>query len=67
MNIVESEGVSDVEELNRILDHAVNLKAFLKADQRMDMVAQFIAKHFKENVEPLGYKALAPLDAAMSA
>jgi type I restriction enzyme R subunit len=57
LNIVESEGVSDVEELNRILDRAVNLKAFLKSDERVDMVAQFIAKHFKENVEPLGYKA----------
>ncbi len=57
LNIVESEGVSDIEELNRILDRAVNLKAFLKADKRVDMVAQFVAKHFKENVEPLGYKA----------
>ncbi len=57
LNIVESEGVSDVNELNRILDRAVNLKAFLKADDRVEKVAQFVAKHFKENVEPLGYKA----------
>ncbi len=57
LNIVESEGVSDVNELNRILDRAVNLRAFLKADDRVEKVAQFIAKHFKENVEPLGYKA----------
>jgi type I restriction enzyme R subunit len=57
LGIVESEGVSDVEELNRILDRAVNLKAFLKADDRIDKVAQFIAQHFKQNVEPLGYKA----------
>jgi type I restriction enzyme R subunit len=57
LNIVDSEGVSDVEELNRILDRAVNLKAFLKADDRVDRVAKFVAQHFKENVEPLGYKA----------
>lgn len=57
LNIVESEGVSDVNELNRILDRAVNLKAFLKADERVEKVAQFVAKHFRENVEPLGYKA----------
>jgi type I restriction enzyme R subunit len=57
LSIVDSEGVSDIEELNKILDRAVNLKAFLKADKRVDMVAQFVAKHFKENVEPLGYKA----------
>jgi type I restriction enzyme R subunit len=57
LKIVESEGVSDIEDLNRILDRAVNLKAFLKADERVDMVAKFVANHFKENVEPLGYKA----------
>jgi type I restriction enzyme R subunit len=57
LNIVETEGISDIEDLNRILDRAVNLKAFLKADNRVDRVAQFVAKHFRENVEPLGYKA----------
>ncbi len=57
LSLVEAEGVSDVEELNKILDRAVNLKAFLKAKERVEMVAQFVAKHFKENVEPLGYKA----------
>src|ERR1043166_553013 len=55
--LVKDEGVADIEALNHILDRAVNLKAFLKADDRVDMVAQFVAKHFKENVEPLGYKA----------
>jgi hypothetical protein len=55
--IVETEGISDVEDLNRILDRAVNLKALLKADNRVDRVAQFVARHFRENVEPLGYKA----------
>jgi type I restriction enzyme R subunit len=57
LNIKESEGLSDIEELNKILQRAVNLRAFLKASDRIDAVAKFIAKHFKENVEPLGYKA----------
>jgi type I restriction enzyme R subunit len=35
----------------------VNLKTFLKADDRVDKVARFVAKHFRENVEPLGHKA----------
>ncbi|MCL5267110.1 MAG: HsdR family type I site-specific deoxyribonuclease [Bacteroidetes bacterium] len=56
-SIAESEGITDVEDLNRILDRSVKLRAFLKADDRVDMVARFVAKHFKENVEPLGYKA----------
>lgn len=55
--LAESEGISDIEDLNRILDRAVNLRAFLKSDERVDAVAQFVAQHFRENVEPLGYKA----------
>ncbi len=57
LNLAESEGISDVDELNNILEKAVNLKAFLKSHERIDKVACFVAKHFKENVEPLGYKA----------
>ena len=55
--LAESEGISDIEDLNRILDRAVNLRAFLKSDERVDAVARFVARHFRENVEPLGYKA----------
>jgi type I restriction enzyme, R subunit len=55
--LAEAEGVSDVEELNRVLDRAVNLKAFLKADDRVDQVAKFVAEHFVGHVRPLGYKA----------
>jgi len=53
----EAEGISDVEELNSILERAVTLRAFLKADARVTDVARFIAQHFQENVLPLGYKA----------
>jgi type I restriction enzyme R subunit len=57
LSLVETEGISDVDDLNRILDRAVNLKAFLKSSDRVERVAQFIAEHFRNNVEPLGYKA----------
>ena len=43
--------------MNKILDRAVKLKTFLKSADRVDKVAAFIAGHFRENVEPLGYKA----------
>lgn len=55
--LAEAEGVSDVEELNRILDKAVTLKAFLKSEGRIKAVAAFVADHFRANVQPLGYKA----------
>lgn len=55
--LAESEGVTDVEELNKVLDRAVGLRTFLTADDRVEKVAAFVAEHFKENVLPLGYKA----------
>ncbi len=55
--LAETEGVSDIEELNAILQKAVNLRAFLKVPSRIEKVAAFVANHFRENVEPLGYKA----------
>jgi type I restriction enzyme R subunit len=57
LSLAEAEGVSDIEELNRILERAVTLRAFLKSADRVDKAARFIAQHFRENVEPLGYKA----------
>ena len=55
--LAEIEGVTDVDELNKVLDRAVGLRTFLTADDRIEKVAAFVAKHFKENVERLGYKA----------
>lgn len=57
LSLAEAEGVADIDELNRILDRAVNLKNFLKGKQRIEKVAQFVASHYLANVEPLGYKA----------
>src|SRR6185503_543340 len=56
-SLAESEGITDVEELNKVLDRAVGLRAFLTADDRIEKVAAFVAQHFKENVLPLHYKA----------
>ena len=55
--LAEFEGVTDVDELNKVLDRAVGLRTFLTADDRIEKVAAFVAEHFRENVERLGYKA----------
>lgn len=55
--LAETEGIADIEELNKILERAVNLKNFLKGKKRIPKVAQYVADHYRENVEPLGYKA----------
>ena len=57
LTAADAEGVTDVEELNRVLDRAVHLRTFLTADDRVRRVAAFIAEHFRESVDPLGYKA----------
>lgn len=57
LSLVETEGIADIEELNKILDRAVNLKNFLKGRERITQVAGFVASHYRTNVEPLGYKA----------
>lgn len=55
--LMEKEGVTDIDELNKLLEKAVSLKNFLKSKDRVKKVAEFVAKHYKENVEPMGYKA----------
>jgi len=55
--LADSEGVTDIDELNRVLERAVNLRSFLTADDRIEKVAAFVADHFKEHVLPLKYKA----------
>ncbi len=57
LSLAEAEGVADIEELNKILERAVNLKNFLKGKDRICKVAEYVARHYRENVEPLGYKA----------
>ncbi len=57
LDLAEAEGISDFEELNEVLDRAVTLKNMLKNAERMDRVARFVARHFQETIEPMGYKA----------
>ncbi len=55
--LAELEGVSEVEELNRVLDRAVNLRNMLKNSERVEKVAAFVAEHYRTVVAPMGYKA----------
>lgn len=57
LELAESKGVSDFHKLNKILDRAVNLKNMLKNEKRVESVAEYVAKHFKEHIYPMGYKA----------
>jgi type I restriction enzyme R subunit len=56
-SLAETEGIADIEELNKILERAVNLKNFLKGRDRIPKVARYVAGHYRNNVEGLGYKA----------
>ncbi len=53
----ELEGVADIEEINRVLDRAVTLKNMLKNRERVDKITHFVADHFRQYVQPMGYKA----------
>jgi len=57
LTLAQAEGVSDIDDLNRILSKAVNLRNMLKNDERIDKIAAHIADHYTDSVEPLGYKA----------
>jgi len=57
LNLKEAEGVSDIESLNKILEKAVNLRNMLKNKKRIKDVTKYIVEHYKNTVEPLGYKA----------
>ena len=57
LSVAELEGVADVEELDRVLTKAVTLRNMLKSEDRVDRVAAYVAGHFRQHVEPSGYKA----------
>jgi len=57
LSLAEAEGVSEIEELNKVLEKAVTLRNMLKNRDRVDKVARFIADHFRDTIEPMGYKA----------
>ncbi|MEB3168179.1 MAG: HsdR family type I site-specific deoxyribonuclease [Synechococcaceae cyanobacterium] len=57
LSLAAAEGIADIEELNKILERAVNLKTFLKGKPRIRQVARHMLDHYRSTVEPLGYKA----------
>jgi len=57
LELKAAEGMSDVEELNKVLERAVTLRNMLKNKERVEKVAQYVANHFLNTVEPMGYKA----------
>jgi type I restriction enzyme R subunit len=57
LNLAETQGISDIELLNKVLEKAVNLRNMLKNPERRDKVIKYIVDHFKEYIEPMGYKA----------
>ncbi len=57
LELAEAEGVSDIEELNKVLERAVNLRNMLKKPERIEKIAKHVAEHFRDYIEPLGYKA----------
>ena len=57
LGLAELEGVSDVEELNKVLEKAVTLRNMLKKPERVEAVAKFVADHYQSTIEPMGYKA----------
>jgi len=57
LELADLEGVSDIEELNKVLEKAVNLRNMLKNKERVKRIAIHVAEHYREHIEPLGYKA----------
>lgn len=57
LDMAKDEAITDVEALNKILERAVTLRNMLKNKQRVKKVAKFVVEHFKDYVEPMGYKA----------
>jgi type I restriction enzyme R subunit len=57
LDLVDAEGMSDIEDLNRVLEKAVTLRNMLKKRERVQRIAQYVAKHFHDTIAPMGYKA----------
>ena len=55
--LVEKEGVASIEGVNKIIERAEKLKAALKSDERVEKIAENIFTHYRNFVEPSGFKA----------
>ena len=50
--------MADIDELNKILERAVNLKNFLKGNERIKQVAEYVARHYKEKRRTFGVQGV---------
>ncbi|HQG37331.1 MAG TPA: HsdR family type I site-specific deoxyribonuclease [Bacteroidales bacterium] len=57
LDVAEAQGISDVEALNKVLEKAVTLRNMLKNRERVEKVISYIVDHYRNNIEPMGYKA----------
>ena len=57
LSLAETQGISDIEKLNKVLEKAVNLRNMLKNPERREKVIKYIVEHYKQFIEPMGYKA----------
>lgn len=57
LNLAEEHGVTDIEELNAVLERAVSTRNFLKGKDRVGKIGKFISEHFKQHIDPMNYKA----------
>jgi len=57
LDLAETQGISDIESLNKVLEKAVNLRNMLKNPERREKVVRYIVDHYREYIEPMGYKA----------
>jgi len=57
LDLAATEGVSDIAELNKALERAVNLRNMMKSPERVPKVARFVAEHFRSHIQPMRYKA----------
>jgi len=55
--VVEEEGIASIEGINKIIEKAEKLKTVLKSPDRIDKIAKHTAEHYKQFVEPSGFKA----------
>ena len=58
LRLADAEGVSDPDELNAILDSAVNLKVMMKAPDRVEKIAKYVAEHFQEDCRADGIQGV---------
>jgi type I restriction enzyme, R subunit len=58
LSLAEAEGLSDIEELNLILDRAVTLANMLKNPERMARIAAHVADHYRQGRRADGLQGL---------